>query len=121
MNKNKSGLAFHVHTHMLVEWCWDYDESVDYIKNYNSQDEVELLLKLFKPIPTERSPIELVKAGEAYNEAREAYDTAWKAYREAWKAYIEKKKDYMPLLEKLHEELCPNCPWDGRSIFSERR
>ena len=52
------------------------------------------------------------KAGEAYNKAREAYDKAWEAYD---KALIKNKK----AIEKLHAKECPDCPWNGKSIFSK--
>jgi len=29
-------------------------------------------------------------------------------------------KNFMPFLEKLHGELCPDCPWNGGTIFTRR-
>lgn len=61
------------------------------------------------------------KAGAAYDKAGTALDRAWAAFNEAraaydkvWAAYSEK---YAKELDTLHEKLCPNCPWDGETIF----
>lgn len=68
-----------------------------------------------------------------YDQASEAYDQAWEAYEQARKAsiqaweffqsidrnYTEALETYKPELLKLHQELCPNCPWDGQTIFPD--
>jgi len=51
-----------------------------------------------------------VKAWEAYGKARGACVKAGEAYDKAWEAY-------KPEIEALHKELCPGCPWDGKTIF----
>ena len=124
----KSGFAFHVHHDILFEWCSDYDERVEYIKHYKPKKEQRLRLRLFKMIPTERLPSELVKAWEVYDKAREAYVKAWEAYGKtgeaydkALEAYGKAREAYDKDIQKLHKELCPNCPWDGETIFSDRR
>jgi hypothetical protein len=145
----KSGFAFHVHHDQLVEFCTDYDERERYIKENKPEKERELRLKFFKLIPEDRLPPKLVEAWKAYieerktyDEARETYDKAWKAYNEAEKTYVETRKTYDGArnaydeawkacneawkahkadLIKLHEELCPECPWDGRTIFSGKQ
>ncbi len=111
--KQKTGFAFHVHHDVLLEYCTDYEERVQYIKGNKPAREQALRLRLFKFIPIDRLPPELDKAWEAYDKAREACDKAWEAYDKAREAY-------MPELIKLHEELCPNCPWDGKTIFSKK-
>ena len=68
---------------------------------------------------------------DAYDKARADYDKAWDAYDKAWDAYdkardaYDKARDafgkaYTSELEQLHKELCPDCPWDGKSIFTRR-
>ena len=73
------------------------------------------------------------KTWEVYSKAREAYDKTWEAYCKAWEAYIMAGKDYdkarevyiktskacAPQIEKLHREEHPDCPWNGKTIFSE--
>ncbi|MBU0846902.1 hypothetical protein KKH23_06890, partial [Patescibacteria group bacterium] len=132
----RSGLAFHVHHDRLMEYCYDYDERVGYIKTGKPAEEQELRLRLFKLIPLDRIPGKdskiweahnkageaLDKAREAYYKAREAYDKAREAYDEAREAYDEAReaygKAYSSEIVALHKELCPDCPWDGTTIFS---
>ena len=98
--EQKSGFAFHCHHDQLVEWVTNYGERVRYIKKHKPKNEVELRLKLFKFIPLDRLPVELIKAGEAY---------------------VKAVRKYYPELEKLHSELCHNCPWDGHTIFPKEK
>uniref|UniRef100_A0A6H1ZYZ7 Uncharacterized protein n=1 Tax=viral metagenome TaxID=1070528 RepID=A0A6H1ZYZ7_9ZZZZ len=97
----KSGLAFHCHHDTLVEWVSNYDERVEAIKANKPLEEQELRLRLFKLIPIERLPTELLEARAAYAKARAA----------CAKAYF----------EGLHRELCPDCPWNGETIFSNKQ
>ncbi len=53
-------------------------------------------------------------AREAFGTASKAYKTAWEAYETAWEAY---ETAFRTELETLHKELCPDCPWDGQTIF----
>ena len=57
------------------------------------------------------------KAGEARDKAWEARDKAWEAYDKAWEAYVKAGEACKKDIKKLHKKECPNCPWDGRSIF----
>ena len=100
----KQGYAFHVHHDTLFEWCFDYDKRVKYIKENKPKHERELRLRLFKLIPKGRIPAKLYKAWDAYDKARDACDKAGEALA--------------PEIEALHKELCPDCPWDGKTIFS---
>ncbi len=116
-------LAFHCHHGELVEPVYDYQKRVDYIKQYKPKDEQELRLKLFRLIPEDRIPgqdsVEWEasnKAWEASNKAREASNYG-KLFIKAWGVYILK---YQAQLEALHKELCPDCPWDGKTIFTRR-
>lgn len=47
------------------------------------------------------------KALAACSKAKVACDKAWDAYNE----------EYVKELDALHEKLCPDCPWDGETIF----
>ena len=93
------GFAFHAHHYQLMEFCDDYEERVKCIRENKPLNEQELRLRLFKMIPQDRLPPVL-------NEARKAYNEAWEAYE--------------PEIIKLHEELCPNCPWDNSTIFTRK-
>jgi len=184
-----SGWAFHCHHDLLYEFVTNYNERVAYIKRNKPQEEQKLRLRLFRMIPEDRLPYDLIGAGKAYDEAGKAYDEAgkardeaWKAYNEAgkaydeagkaydeagkahneageahneageaydearkafdkagkardeaWKAHNEARKAhneageaydeageaYDSYFKELHSELCPHCPWDGKTIFSK--
>jgi len=143
--KIKSGLGFHCHHDVLVEYVCDYDERVEFIKKHKSIEEQGLRLRLFRLIPHNRLPrkglrafykaekacdeaekasdearkafSEANEAWKAYYEAMKAYNEAVKTCNEAWKAYIKYNKDG---LGKLHKELCSDCPWNGETIFTRK-
>jgi len=167
----KSGLAFHCHHDILMEYVYDYNERVDFIKEYKPPEEVGLRLRLFKMIPYDKVPKKgldaylkafaaydkaanaldkaygalqkeinsFEKAKDAYPKKRKAHDKAWHAHLKACSAYFKaeyacaraedaclKARDaYLrqneKALLKLHSELCPNCPWDGKTIFPDGR
>src|SRR3990167_10033749 len=57
--KNKKGLAIHCHHNILVEYCYDYEERVKYIKDYKPKYEPAVSLKV-----TSSSDIEPREGGE---------------------------------------------------------
>ncbi|MBI2057462.1 MAG: hypothetical protein HYT63_00540 [Candidatus Yanofskybacteria bacterium] len=140
----KKGLAMHVHHEKFVEWCFDYDKRAEFIRTEKPPEERETRLRLFKLFKGELPP-GVVEAGLVYDEARQAYDKAYQvydkahwtfkkaylayiearrvfnkanlAYSEAWQVYDEILNKNMPAIEALHRIECPNCPWDGHTIF----
>lgn len=67
-----------------------------------------------------------IEASRVYNEAREThvealrvYDKARETYSKAWRAYDKTLGAHGKELGILHQELCPNCPWDGKTIFAK--
>ncbi len=148
----KSGFAFHVHHDVLIEWCYDYIERVAKIEANKPKNEQELRLHLFKLIPVDKLPPELVKAQDVYDEAQDVYGKAYDVYvkaqdvydqdaydRDAYDkardvhnkardarvkardVYVKARDACMPDLIELHKELCPDCSWDGKSIFPAGR
>lgn len=91
----QSGFFWHAHHDVLFEWCFNYNERAEYIKTDKPRGEQEIRLKLFQPV-REILPAEVVKVRRVYNEAL---------------------RKHMPEIEKLHAKECPNCPWDGKTIF----
>ena len=61
------------------------------------------------------------KARAAYDKAWAAYDKAGAAYDKAWAACNAVLQKYADELEALHAAQCPDCPWDGKTIFPEAR
>ena len=64
------------------------------------------------------------QARQAYDQARQAYIQAWQAYTQAWRAREQAEQAYdktvannIEAIKKLHSIECPNCPWDGHTIF----
>ena len=125
-----SGLAFHCHHDILCEYVYDFDERVRYIKTRKPPEERELRLRLFKMIPTELMPgresmlwADYRKARADYCKARADYCKAWADYDKACADYCKAQADYISKFNKeikqLHKELCPDCPWNGKTIFTE--
>ena len=132
----RSGLAFHIHDRILLEFCFDYDARVQYIKAYKPADEQELRLRLLKLIPEDEIPTDLKKAYTDYQKAIANWEKAYTDYQKAianWeKAYANGEKAYTdyqkaianwekaPAVLSLHAKLCPDCPWDGHTIFTRK-
>ena len=110
---------FHLHHDVLLELSWNIEERIDYIKATKSQTEQALRLALIKDVtewmPNNKARAAYVKARAAYFEARAANNKASVAYNKAWAAYFATFD-----VDAFHREHChPNCPWDGKTIFSK--
>lgn len=132
---NKAGFYWHVHHDVLLEWCHDEQERVDYIKNHKLANEIETRLKWMKPVEG-KLPKALVEAGEDYFKereayrkagkayakarrikAREAFDIAWEACNKARVAYRKALQDHKNEIEALHaKEHLLDCPWNGERL-----
>jgi len=140
-----NGLFWHVHHEILIEYCYDRNKRVTHIRRHKSSHEQEVRLRLFKPVKG-TLPQGVIEAWQAYDEALRAYnealraydkasqqarDKAWQAYDKALQAYDKALQAYdkarhaldealeknMPAIEALHDTECPNCPWNGETIF----
>ncbi len=139
----QKGFYWHVHHEKLLEYCYSYAERAEYIRLFKAFAERALRFRLFQPVKS-KLPQDLVrarlawakakeaahKADQAYAEARRAHgigDEARRAWDKAWRAgseAVEAHHDYndalaknMPTIEALHKQECPDCPWDGKTIF----
>ncbi len=119
----KTGFFWHVHHEILVEFCHDYDERAKYIREQKPNRERELRLRLFQPVKG-ILPQEVIEVGQAYDKAWQAYDKARQAYDKARQAcdkarqaYVKALNDNEEAIEALHLKECPDCPWNGRTIF----
>ena len=137
---NKVIFAWHVHHNVLIELLTEPIENrIKYIKKFKPKNEVKLRLKLLKVVKGEL-PKEFVEAWQKYYEtwqeyvevwqkydkAKQKYDEIWQEYdearqkhNEAWHKYIEVCKKYESQILALHEKECPNCSWNGKTIFSK--
>ena len=63
----------------------------------------------------------LVEAEQKYDEAVQKYGEAGQKRDEAGQKLTEARQKYnnkyLPSLKLLHLRLCPDCPWDGKTIF----
>ena len=121
---------WHVHHLILLEPCYDYEGRVGFIKRNKPVEEQELRLRLLKKVKG-KLPAELIEAGQKYNEAWQKYYEARQKYyearqeyeeaEEAWLKYDEVLEKYATEINALHEKECPDCPWDGKTIFPKSR
>ena len=129
----ETGLFWHLHHKKLIEWCHGYKERETYIRTDKPKYERETRLRLFKPVMG-NLPKEVIDAGQAHGDAVQAFDKVYhkagqssetwqarreivKACRETRQAFNEAVKNNMSAIEALHREECPDCPWDGHTIF----
>jgi hypothetical protein len=123
--------VWHVHHEILVEPLTEPIENrIAYIKSYKPPEEVPTRLRLMKPVRGDISPPEYwlkaeAKCQEAYAKWEEAY-AKWREADAKWQeAHAKCQETYAKWLaspswknvEALHAKECPNCPWNGRSIF----
>ena len=80
--KVKQGFYWHVHHDMLLEYCYNYEERATFIKNNKPQNEIEIRLRLFKPVKG-KLPKDLIEAGRKWYEARLKCNEAWRKWYEA--------------------------------------
>jgi len=142
----KTKFYWHIHHDILLEPLTEpLKNRIEYIKNNKSKNEIELRLKLLKPVKG-KLPDEVIKAGEAYYKAQETSGKVWEAYYKTWeasdksweasvkawevyakvwetrdearRAYDKTLKKYSKEINELHEKECPNCPWNGKTIFN---
>jgi hypothetical protein len=114
--KNKiKGFFWHVHHDKLLEWCYDYDERVNYIKTEKPSNEIQTRLRLMKPV-REELPKEFVKAYKKWVEADKKWVEARKEWDEACKRLYEAYTKYAPQLETLHKKECGCKEWNGRKL-----
>jgi len=84
---------WHCHHNILVEYVYDYQERVNYIKQEKPANEIDTRLRLFKPVKGElpkayakacKAYAKVPKACKAYAKVRKAYDKVRKAYDKAY-------------------------------------
>ena len=136
MEKLDAGLAFHCHHEELFEYTYDYEGRVQYIRGCKPKSEQAKRLRLFKLIPKDRLPGQESKEYSTFTETEaiflkarrthinEPKDVAQKIrnnYSDIRTTFFMARNKYIRVYHKelteLHRELCPNCPWDGRTIF----
>ena len=100
MKIKQKGVFWHVHHDVLMEYCYNYQERVDCIKNNKPREEIKTRLKLFKPVKG-KLPSEYVEACEVYSKAGKAFDKADEALDKANEALDKANEAY----DKANEAL----------------
>ena len=116
-------LCWHIHHDTLYELLEEPAENRwYYILANKPQGEIETRLKLFRPMTS--MPSVLSKARSDYGKARSDYCEACLDYGKACSNYGKARSDWNNALEDNRKELetlhkieCPNCPWNGKTIF----
>jgi len=138
---------WHIHHNQLLEFSDNIRERIEYIKRHKPAYETDLRLALLKPVRGKlpRAVVEAEKAcqkariakAEAYvawityckaqkfckkarviyKVRREAFKKAVMTYKKMWSARCKVIEIYRAEIEALHKKECPNCPWNGKTIF----
>ena len=92
---------WHVHHDVLAErLTCPLSERIAFIRAEKPAHEIETRLRLPKPV---QNTAVLDAYETAVRPVREVYETAERSAREP--------------VEALHKQECPDCPWDGKTIF----
>ena len=159
-----SGVCWHRRHTVLIEWCPDYDQRAEDIRNNKPESQQAIRLSLFKLVKGEL-PEGVVKALQAYEQAWRTHEQTMRARDQTWQAYIQAWQTWQPhgqisqardqavqadnqasqahnqavqacvqasqardqvlknekeAIERLHSLECPNCPWNGQTIFPDQ-
>lgn len=95
--------CWHIHHAILLEpLTKPIEKRIEYIKAEKPAGEIDLRLRLLKPV-VGQLPAAVVEAWAACDQAWAARDHALQANQAA--------------INALHAKECPDCPWDGKTIF----
>lgn len=136
-----SGIAVHCHHEELFEYVYDYDQRVEYIRDYKPMNEVGIRLAVFKLVPEKYFPAAWVKTiiarhktYVAWNKANAELDKAKAFYRTLDKARAEVDKAYVVFYkaddawhktndawdkadqEEIHKLVCGCKYWNGEKL-----
>ena len=121
--------AWHVHHDGLLEPLTEPIENrIVYIKAKKPKNEQALRLRLLKTV-IGTLPLEYTKAWDEhtktraertakYTKTRAEYIRAWAEHDKARAEYDKALAECLPEIEALHKLECPDCPWDGTTIFA---
>jgi len=147
--KKQMKAYWHIYHDQLLGFSDNIQERIKYIKRYKPKCETDLRLALLKPVQG-KLPRIVIKSGESHEKARVVCEKLWIAGQEAWmthpeeafaaymakeeaynkalavyvktqEAYNKTLKAYQAEIEALHKKECPNCPWDGKTIFPRKK
>ena len=104
------------HCHHDILWEWDKEpraKRIAYIKKYKEPSQQALRLRLYRPMSAEaRRLLRICDATCA--KAEEVCAATWAKADKLCAATCAKARKP---LEALHRRECPDCPWNGKTIF----
>lgn len=140
--------AWHVHHDIIVEPLTEPIEvRQQYIRDTKPTGEVETRLRLLRRVKGQLPEVYIqagevyvhvgkvfdqakevcdqaeeacVQEGDTYNQARDVYVQAEEVYDHAGEVCDQVGAAYEQEINELHRLECPNCPWDGRTIFPQQ-
>jgi hypothetical protein len=117
------GPYWHVHHLKLWEYCYDVAERRAYIRSDKPIDERPIRLRLMKPIThvgltkTQWEMVKELKAMERKFRQLRKHDWTGVGMHLVRARINRLAKKLNPILNRVHKKQCPNCPWNGRTIF----
>ena len=106
---------WHVHHNVLCETLTEpAEERRRYIRSQKPVGEVPVRLRLFRLI-VGQLPEPIARVREARLRLGTYRDRV--ALEMAWRDEILAMTHYRKEMKALHAKECPNCPWDGKTIF----
>ena len=116
-----NGFSIHCHHNRLVEYCYDYQGRVGYIKREKPKSEQKIRLKVFKLLPSEaikEIPKRLQEAGRQWEQASWQWEEASRPWYEASKQWQEAEKQWQEASNQwpqsdqdaFHNKWC-GCKW----------
>ena len=118
MTTRKPYLCWHHYHNGLVFMVTEtVEERIKFIRKYKPKKELATRERLIKKVRGKLPPA-LLRAGTGLLAARDKAFAAWVEAAIAWSNAYE---HYMPAILALHAVECPDCPWDGKTIFRETK
>ena len=109
--------CWHIHHDVLLEWSTEpLSARTYYIHANKPESEHETRLRLMQPVAGEL-PKTVVAAGEKFYATWKVSVMDWDDYDAARRAFELVLKAHETEIQVLHSQECPNCPWDGYTIF----
>ncbi|KKN81088.1 hypothetical protein LCGC14_0323070 [marine sediment metagenome] len=126
MSDTVGRFAWHCHHDMLLEILVEPHETrVAHITGWKRVSEIATRLRLFELVQG-KLPDEVIAAGKNYIAARENWVVMQKRGKAALERYVVAREKcataiagHADEINALHAAECPDCPWNGVTIFPE--
>lgn len=121
--KKNKGMCWHVHHLELIEYCYNRKERVAFIKKFKMEYERTDRLCLMQFVKG-KLPEAVIVAAKVLAKADRRYNKwpdwdwldLWKKRFHAQSNLNKVMLEYKEEIDKLHDEECPNCIWDGKQM-----